>query len=385
MPGVTYEPIVKQDLRLGYGTVSVTMPAGGQAIGDKIGVHTFLPKVYNCLDFGAAGDGTSDDTAAIQATLDAARGEAANDGGGGVVWLPGGSTFVCRSALDLTDAFNLTVISAGARVLYTGSAANFIDLSSAQRVRFENIKLHYNHAGFSGTFIKTGHSSGLATDPAYIQFLNCEFAGVDGARGAAHLLDLDTAIISTVRTCKFVNADNALRLGGTNYSNIILIDDATFQDMTTSAATMAACQSVTFRSCTFERSVLGRSCGIHNTFGSFSYGTNFLGCWFGDVSSGGGGAWIQLRTLGGTIHGNFFGTPGSAAGDYCVDLAGSQGLSIQGNRFEGPTNINVRAGGNSFGVWLSANDFQGGTPINGQGNLSQSSGQANNGLLSFTV
>jgi hypothetical protein len=38
---VPYEKIVEEDLNLGTGTVSVTMPGGGSAVGNKIGLQSF--------------------------------------------------------------------------------------------------------------------------------------------------------------------------------------------------------------------------------------------------------------------------------------------------------------------------------------------------------
>lgn len=49
---VKVEKIVAQDLNLGVGTVEVTMPGGGTAIGDKIG-----PQTFRSLAFIASMDG----------------------------------------------------------------------------------------------------------------------------------------------------------------------------------------------------------------------------------------------------------------------------------------------------------------------------------------
>ena len=46
-------------------------------------------KIFNVFSFGAAGDGTRNDTAAVQAALDAAA-----KAGGGVAWLPANGTFM---------------------------------------------------------------------------------------------------------------------------------------------------------------------------------------------------------------------------------------------------------------------------------------------------
>lgn len=86
---VPYERIVSEDFNLGHGDVEVTMPGGGTATGSKVGIHTFLPYTFNVRDFGATGDGTTNDTTAVQAALDAA--EAA---GGGTVFVPIGTYLV---------------------------------------------------------------------------------------------------------------------------------------------------------------------------------------------------------------------------------------------------------------------------------------------------
>lgn len=109
---ISYEPCVSEDLALGYGTVDVTMPAGGTATGHKIGLHTFIGNhVLNVMDFGAVGDGVTDDTAAIQATI-AALGE-----DGGIVFLPGGS-YLTSAPLDMTAG--QPVASIGGRVWIKG-------------------------------------------------------------------------------------------------------------------------------------------------------------------------------------------------------------------------------------------------------------------------
>jgi hypothetical protein len=54
------------------------------------GVNKNIPPAFNVKDYGATGDGTTNDTTSIQAALNAA-----NAAGGGVVWVPKG-TYLCN-------------------------------------------------------------------------------------------------------------------------------------------------------------------------------------------------------------------------------------------------------------------------------------------------
>lgn len=68
---IPYELVVTEDLNLGWGPVNVSMPAGGTAVGQKIGLHTFTDK-YSVTDGpnAAMGDDTTLDTEAFEDALD---------------------------------------------------------------------------------------------------------------------------------------------------------------------------------------------------------------------------------------------------------------------------------------------------------------------------
>lgn len=72
------------------GTGQSAAPTAGQSLVATSGTATkFVPGMLNVMAFGAAGNGTADDTAAINAAL-----AAANAQGGGVVYLPWGTYLV---------------------------------------------------------------------------------------------------------------------------------------------------------------------------------------------------------------------------------------------------------------------------------------------------
>ena len=74
-------------------------------------VVTGAMSVFNAADFGAVGDGVSDDTVEIQAALNAA-----NDAGGGVVWIPPG-TYKISNSLIVYSKTNVLGAGRGATTL----------------------------------------------------------------------------------------------------------------------------------------------------------------------------------------------------------------------------------------------------------------------------
>lgn len=94
---LTYEKAVKEDLNIGYGTATVTMPGGGTATGNKIGTHSLMGDWWNVKDVGALGDGSTDDRASLNTA------EALVQSTGGTLFFPAGTYRVSSSLSFGTD------------------------------------------------------------------------------------------------------------------------------------------------------------------------------------------------------------------------------------------------------------------------------------------
>jgi hypothetical protein len=87
---VTKGLIGKEDLDLGRSTTSRATSTGGTTTINQIGLHTFNQEIFNVKDYGAVGNGATDDTVAIQAAITACE---ASDHGG-TVFLPAGDYYI---------------------------------------------------------------------------------------------------------------------------------------------------------------------------------------------------------------------------------------------------------------------------------------------------
>ena len=105
------------------------------------GVFITSPKEYNVKTYGATGDGTTDDTAAIQAALDAS--------GNGVVFFPPG-TYLCNVTITSTSELYPSLLGSGSSVTiikpydtaspaitYTGTGTGWYQVSTVRDLCFK--------------------------------------------------------------------------------------------------------------------------------------------------------------------------------------------------------------------------------------------------------
>jgi hypothetical protein len=92
---------------------AVALPGEGRTVA-TLSAYLFNNRVYNARDYGAVGDGVTDDTAAIQAAM-----VAADAVGGGTVYLPAGTYRV--SELTFDGMSNVRLVGASNAYNYDGS------------------------------------------------------------------------------------------------------------------------------------------------------------------------------------------------------------------------------------------------------------------------
>jgi hypothetical protein len=137
---------------------------------------------FNVQVFGVKGDGSTDDTAAIQSAMDAAR-----DAGGGVVYVPA-SKASYRISGTLTIYPNLTIQGDGRLVSVIGSnnaAAHLIHGTDVRQVGIRDIRLtgasSKPGADVHGVFLnKTGD---VATADVELTRVQIDTVCGDGFRG----------------------------------------------------------------------------------------------------------------------------------------------------------------------------------------------------------
>ncbi len=152
--------------------------------------------VANVRDFGAKGDGVTDDTAAIQAAINAAT---------GMVWFPAG-TYVSGN-LEINSKVNMCVSGCGATITWSGTAGSgayigFQLMGTCTNVTIEHLKLvgdgvaangHagvWNAAGQTLSHINTIHNE-ISSVVAGVSY-NAPTGSFD--RGVIAFNDIDTVI-----------------------------------------------------------------------------------------------------------------------------------------------------------------------------------------------
>lgn len=316
----------------------------------------YVGRVINVRWFGAVGDGSTDDYAAIAATITLLPSN------GGVVYFPASSgAYVFATALNLSGKFDITFrgdaeggnggLGLPSSITYTGTgASSAINGVSSNALVFENLHISYSSALFTGRLIDL---RGDATrDGAFHRISNCTVGSNGGTRTAQTLVDLDGAIEFTAEHSHFEDAEMAIRgkdATGRNYSNAVRILACEFIN-TVQAPIQNAGEAWLIDGNVFEP-LSGGGAGAYASTAS-CFNLVIANSWMGDATAS--GTWISTAGEAVVVRDNYI--SGGVTG---ISLSG-YAWTITGNNFASLTNgvvFNV-AGGNTEGLVLHGNRFQ---------------------------
>ena len=231
--------ILAQALNLGFGTDTIPADTGGLLVGDKIGLHTFLPGVVVLESFGAVGDGQTDDTQAFADAIAA----------GDLVMGAGGKTYKITSQLDLSLE--------GQIIDLNGSAVKPVGIFDCFNVMADGVQIFDMDAdasGISGSVITNG------TAVQQLLFENVQIRNA-GVFDAIKLKDVSTSWFRNVDITG--HAGTAFHLYSTISGtpiNGVYIEDCNFSEglsPTAASVLIEGASGVFIEGCTFRNNNSG--------------------------------------------------------------------------------------------------------------------------------
>ena len=190
----------------------------------------------NVTDFGARGDGTTDDTVAIQAAIDSLPQDTSAPMGGIVYFPQPEDNYRVTDALNLADTRNITLLgdtlnsanepattgSGKSTINYTGTdATRLFDCRSTQGFLAHGLAVTHD-ASWSGIMFDFQHSD-TGGDSQHCRFQNCALAGL--LQNTCTLISWRNAIFQQVDNCYFGRSAYAIR-GRENISTSIAYSNA---------------------------------------------------------------------------------------------------------------------------------------------------------------
>jgi len=346
-------------------------------------VQSKLRDVVSVKDFGAVGDGVTDDTAAIQAALNAAAESNKR------LFVPSGS-YLCNSSLACDNAsanFNGIIIegegcglnnsgseivfssTSGVRWLFSAASAAsaFLD-----RVVIRDLALRISGSSPSGSLIRLRRVFELKMENVYLR----------GNNGTEYLIDGNEWVNLRFDNCYFRDAAYGIAsvsvAGFSSFANVIKFSVCTFDDLTTATNFSLAGRSIEFDTCTWEPAENGSASA--NLTGN--YNTYFRNCWFGDGNNT--GTWITASGEQVSIENCEILTGATA-----VDLQTTFPSRIEGGRFAGATQA-IRIAANNVSVrnariFCVENNSIGIKAVSGIGQILESNRVVESGTPSGTI
>lgn len=224
------------------------------------------------VNYGAVGNGVTDDTAAIQDALDAA-----NAAGGGVVVFPPGKTYAITTFLVVYD--DTTIWAYGATIKSIGNTGLLRNFTGSET--FAGYAGHSHINVFGGTWdanANDGVDGTVTAETDAINFVHCSDITVRDATitnvSSAHALEFNSTDGGRALNCRFLGyRDNA---GGTRqFSEALQIDIAVSGSSSIGLFDNTPSKNIIVSGCYFAASprlgVFGRAVGSHTTASGVYY------------------------------------------------------------------------------------------------------------------
>lgn len=226
-----------------------------------------LPGARTFLVTGAAGDGTTDDRAAIQAQLDAAH-----TAGGGLVLLPPGRTYGVGTFLVVYD--HTTIWAYGATLKAIGTTGLLRNFTSGET--FPGYTGHSHIRVLGGTWDGNAADAGVGTVTAetdVINFVHCSDILVRDVTvlntSTAHAVEINSTDGARVIDCTFLGFKDNSAGSVRQFSEAVQLDISTSGSSSIGDFDDTPARNVTVRGCRFGASarlgVFGRAIGSHTT------------------------------------------------------------------------------------------------------------------------
>lgn len=339
--GGTYEFI---EFRTDVASGGLTVDETGQLSdgSDFVVLRSEMPTLNVRSEYGANGDGTGDDTAAINAAI-ADLPATTTLRGGTVIFEPG--DYACAGKLIMDNLYGVRLRGESGRTTgqspalrYTGSGSDSFISARSAAATVEGFHIHHTNPAYSGDLIDADWSPELSSDPTF-RLIDCEVGTHTFNSTARSLLRLNRAITSAVKNCHFNYGNVGIRCGDQQYAVTVDIDECVFNYQHDSQIRLNATEVVSITKCTFEPRADGTPGAIDHATDTWSYDLNVMGNWFGDAT--GSGFWANLRTLGGLVAGNKFTWGPTGVNDAAINLlGGTERISIIGNNIGGSWGVN---------------------------------------------
>jgi len=287
------------------------------------GSSTYL----NVKDYGAVGNGTTDDTAAIQAAINALPQSTAGPRGG-TVFFPKPSVFYkITGVLSFPEKDNIVLLGEGSNgrvhtaeggasfIKYTGGAIpRVIDARGTYGFIMRGIELRYTNTLFTGVLVDFNiwpvAEGGVARNASHAVVQNCRLSGIVGVQTASELVSLADAQIMKIVDCGFAHAERGIsgirRTAPVGFSNAMTIDNCVFHATRITAISNPG-QSWNVVHCTFEGTsaqtgvaadALRRAVFLEapSATGFAGFAFTFKGNWLGDCTNP-NAIWLDFPAL----------------------------------------------------------------------------------------